>query len=384
VSISEQIYSYQTTKGAFFGIDCYCRSYRLRLRGFLTQKEALLVLESLRLKILTGTFKLADLKRGSSTTSMSFDRLFKLTLANAGLKQSTVGNRLAQYQAQIEKVFGRRQISSISGREVDAFLTEKLGEISSGYVKALHHLFNFVFKAAYKRNLIETLPEYSSPKVRLKKKKIFLSMEESTALLKYGYAHPATFKPSITHLVHFCILTGCRIGEILALEVSDIDVDNGLISISKRIYKGVIDTPKNDKKGTIPLHPELVAVFKRQVRINQEIRSTKNTDSNRLFLGSYYGTPLSRSQVYLKIKQLAAAVLGTSEGISAHCFRRSLSQHLIQQGLDINSVSGMLRNTSQVMLKSYSQLDLDKLQSDFSSLTLTGSINIQLDGYHGE
>ena len=229
-------------------------------------------------------------------------------------------------------------------------------------------------------NLIKEKPSYHAPKVKRTRKRAFLTMEDCKKMLEYAYGHPKDFAPEITNLIHFLVLTGCRLGELRALSPEDIDLKNNLISINKRIYKGVIDTPKNNKSGHIPLHPDLVAVYERQLERNKFTRMKKHTDEKGiLFLSNWTGKRLSHTIIHYKIKELAQAVLGYADGVSAHAFRRSLSNHLIGEGLDINSVSRMLRNTNQVMLNAYTQQNLDKLKGEFNSLPITGSVNTKVD-----
>lgn len=46
------------------------------------------------------------------------------------------------------------------------------------------------------------------------------------------------------NLVAFLFFTGMRQGEVIPLTWDDIDMDNMVINVDKRIKKGVIDTPK--------------------------------------------------------------------------------------------------------------------------------------------
>lgn len=69
------------------------------------------------------------------------------------------------------------------------------------------------------------------------------TQDENLILLKYLYTH------KVTHRNEFllCYHTGMRIGEVLALEVEDIQWENNVIHISR--------TTTNDKKGHVKLGP---------------------------------------------------------------------------------------------------------------------------------
>ena len=371
----EPVFSYKNSRGKFYALDFRCRGHRVRVRGFVSSKEAATIAETIRIKILTDSYDPSELRNSRSNNKVTYNDVFIRCLRTSKAKQSTLTKLEGEYSAQIEERFSARKINSITGREISVFLNEKLEILSSGYVRNLYSNFLWVFKKANDLRIINEIPEFAAPKVKASRKRAFLKMEECKSLLVKAYSQPEVYWSEITHAIHFLILTGMRIGELRALRASDIDVEKGTILIERRLYNGVIDDPKNGKKQYIPLHPQLVEVFQRQKKISEEIRKSKGSDREELFLSRRSGNPLSHNGIANKVKALAVEVLGSDEGITSHCFRRSLSQHLIESGLDITSVSSMLRNTKQVMLKSYTQSNLSKLAEDFSSLEMTGSIN---------
>lgn len=87
--------------------------------------------------------------------------------------------------------------------------------------------------------------------------------------------------------------TGLRIGEMLALQVGDIDFFNGLIQVQRNISRGKPTTPKSKaSKRLVRMSPEVVSIMKKQVRRVKELR-LKNmwTDLQWIFPnpeGNYY------------------------------------------------------------------------------------------------
>lgn len=63
--------------------------------------------------------------------------------------------------------------------------------------------------------------------------------------------------------------TGLRLGELLALEWNDIDLDTGKAIVSKSFRAGVLGTPKNGKQRTVDLSPQVVDVLKKKRRQNR-------------------------------------------------------------------------------------------------------------------
>ena len=60
-----------------------------------------------------------------------------------------------------------------------------------------------------------------------------------------------------------------RLGELLALEWNDIDLDIGKATISKSFRAGVLGTPKNGKQRIVDLSPQVVHVLKAKRRENR-------------------------------------------------------------------------------------------------------------------
>lgn len=87
--------------------------------------------------------------------------------------------------------------------------------------------------------------------------------------------------------------TGLRIGELLALQVGDIDFFNGLIQVQRNISRGRITSPKSKaSKRLVRMSPEVTAIMKVQVRRVKELR-LKNMWSDLQWIfpnpeGSYY------------------------------------------------------------------------------------------------
>jgi site-specific recombinase XerD len=158
------------------------------------------------------------------------------------------------------------------------------------------------------------------------------------------------------------------------MRLEDIDFQTKKITISRRIYNGNFGSPKNGKIQSIPLHRELEEVIQKQLKLNDQIKKTskwKKYNHIELFLSTHSGKRVSKHLFRTRLKSLSEIVLGSNEGVSPHTLRRSLSDYLIQSGMNISQVSGMLRNTSVVMLKHYSRQDIDVLSEAFNTMNIS-------------
>lgn len=93
-------------------------------------------------------------------------------------------------------------------------------------------------------------------------------------------------------------ISGMRIGEALALERSDVDLDAGLITIREQIAK-------LEKARLVPLHPTTVDALERYA--NERDRLCPTPRSTRYFISSI-GTALTRSEVAKTLRKLTTTL----------------------------------------------------------------------------
>ena len=93
-----------------------------------------------------------------------------------------------------------------------------------------------------------------------------LSQHEVQALLRYAHCH----NREVWIVLCFTVYTGARIGEILALTRSDIDLDKRCITINKQLtvtdpsnhkVRGIAHVKSKHSNRTVPIPPALVAAL---------------------------------------------------------------------------------------------------------------------------
>jgi len=127
--------------------------------------------------------------------------------------------------------------------------------------------------------------------------------------------------------------TGIRLGEMTALKVSDLNLDEGLL----RVNEG-----KGAKDRVVPIGKQAMAYLKAYL---SEVRPKLVRQGNEEWLWiSNYGTPLSKVLVGALVRQ-AGRKAGIEKAISPHTMRHTFATHMVQNGADVMLVSQLLGHT---------------------------------------
>jgi integrase len=116
-------------------------------------------------------------------------------------------------------------------------------------------------------------------------------------------------------MVSLIAATGLRIGELLALRWSALDLVGGTLSVRESVFEGKFQSPKTQRaRRTIPLGPRAVAVLKR----HREVAIRREPDH--LVFGNTRGEPFREAKLLQRVLQPAASQVGLGR-LTWHQFR---------------------------------------------------------------
>lgn len=215
-----------------------------------------------------------------------------------------------------------------------------------------------VLKSSLKRAVLLVVAdkEYTAAIVRPKQREKqvdCLSKEEQRKIEKYIFEK----KKNNLFGVVLCLYTGLRIGEPLALTWDDVDLKNGVITVSKSChdswkngaYVKIIDTPKTDCSArTIPIPKQLLARVKEH---------KKSSSGNYVVIGKNIHGAQVRS--YQKTFEMLLKRLNiTHKGF--HSLRHTFATRALECGMDIKTLSEILGHKNPtVTLKRYAHSMLE-------------------------
>ena len=217
-------------------------------------------------------------------------------------------------------------------------------------VSTIRSFFNFLSR----EGIIKINPTINliTPKIK-KKLPSFLYLEEINKLIETppGNTILGIRDRAILELLYG---TGMRVGELVNLNISDID----LYEKTVRVFG------KGSKERILPLgNPNIKAVQKYLTCRNifrKNISINKN-DPNALFLNRFGGRLSARSIRRTLIKYMKMA--GLNKKISPHVLRHSFATHLLGGGADLRSVQELLGHESLSTTQIYTHITKERLKA---------------------
>jgi integrase len=177
----------------------------------------------------------------SISTFRSFVESVYVQVYRGKWKASTARMEEDRLRFHLVRELGDEMIDKISRERLQAFLNEKASSLSHSVVDHLRFRLRSIFALAMSEGLVDRNPAatlFTPRACRKSKEKRTLGRDQIRRLL----AAVDTREELVVRLATF---EGMRPGEILALQIGDWDGES--VWVRRAIYKGRIDTPKNQR-----------------------------------------------------------------------------------------------------------------------------------------
>ncbi len=208
-------------------------------------------------------------------------------------------------------------------------------------ISTIRTFFNYMCREG---NLVNNPGKMVSTPKRGKTLPKFLSVDEADRLLGTPVGNDSMSVRDRAILETF-YSAGLRIGEIVAINIEDLNLSDGLIKV-----KG-----KGRKERIVPVGEKAVGAIKKYLTTSQ---LTNTLPFKPLFLNKYGKRITTRSvhRIVDKYKKLSGLW-----DITPHSLRHSFATHLLEGGADLRSVQEMLGHASLSTTQRYTHISMDKL-----------------------
>ena len=272
--------------------------------------------------------------------------------------RNTTYERLLQLRKRIYGAIGHLRMDKITPRQIQFFVNSLSKEGANERTgkplapKTIRHnlsLISDIFSYAIKMGVVSCNPcsKVTIPKGESKEKMIY-TIEEVTEFLKLLEDEPLKYRV----FFNLAVFSGFRRGELLGLEWKDVDFENNLISVRRTscytakqgIYTDTIKTKRSQRTIKFPASVmELLKKFKaEQDELAQQV-GDKWIDSDRLFV-KWNGEPMNNNTPYFWLNEFCEKHGLPFYGL--HSFRHLFASMLVNEGVDIVTVSGALGHST--------------------------------------
>lgn len=261
---------------------------------------------------------------------------------------------------------GKCEISELSALVLQNFITKLLesGNCKTGNglsANSVNAIISVLQSSLQTAHLIGVANEYTANKI--KRPKLKEKPVECFSLKEQKQIEHAVLNSKKDKLfgILLCLYSGLRIGELIALQWSDIDFAKGTLTVSKSCHDGknglIIDEPKTaTSRRTIPLPKQLMPLVK---------MLKKRSDSD--FVVSSHGKPVSVRSYQRSFELLLKKLDIPHRGF--HSLRHTFATRAIECGMDVKTLSEILGHKNPtVTLNRYAHFLMEHKQDMMNRL----------------
>jgi integrase len=157
--------------------------------------------------------------------------------------------------------------------------------------------------------------------------------------------HSGGIDPSWRPMITVAVRTGLRLGELLALGWTDVDLKAGRLFVRRAVARGIMGTPKNGRSREVALSKQAAAALEALPRRGSFVFSRAD------------GVMLTKDETKAPLRNaLKSAGL---RHIGWHVLRHTFASHLVMRGAPIKAVQELLGHSTIEMTMRYAHLSPD-------------------------
>jgi integrase len=259
-------------------------------------------------------------------------------------KPSEISSKRRILHNHLVPVFGAKRLDEIGVRDVDAYKARKQKEgLAKKSINNHLTVLGRALRVAVEWGLIVAAPPMRF--MRADKPHIdFLEFEEAERLIA------ASDCRQVRSMITLALNTGMRVGELLALQWSDVDLTHGKIVVRRNLDdEGNVVTPKSGKGRELPLNRAALDALKAVRHLRSAV--VFSTES---------GAMMTRIMAYRRLmsvfRRAGLAVGDVPKRTGWHMLRHTFASHLAMRGVPLKAIQELLGHATIDMTMRYAHL----------------------------
>lgn len=177
-----------------------------------------------------------------------------------------------------------------------------------------------------------------------------LDADQMARLLEIEGDEPETVRDRA--IMELLYSSGLRLAELLAVALSDLDLHQGLVTV----------TGKGNKTRIVPVGGAALKAIAAWLKVRVQLAKPEDQF---LFVGPK-GGPLSRRSLQLRLKRWGI-LQGVQQGVYPHLFRHSFASHVLESSGDLRAVQELLGHANISTTQIYTHLDFQHLAKTYDA-----------------
>lgn len=268
-----------------------------------------------------------------------------ITFKQDQTKPSTYTSYLSYLHNQIIPHLDHITLKDLDTMQLQIYYNDRSKSLSPASIRKLNAIVSQALDAAVDYKIIpqNPAPKCKKPKIKKTRPRVLTHEEQEKFLATLSPTDP--FTP-----IYLTMLgAGLRIGEVLALNIQDIDFTKNAIHVSHTLPRQGhytvhnLPTTKDWEDRYLPLSPPLKTALKAQITRLKELHliAGKPWTNNTFIFQTSNLTPYCQTNVLKHLKRLLKKA-GLPDDITNHTLRHTFATRLVEQGTDISIVKELL------------------------------------------